>query len=152
MRIPLPIQQSYFEHKGSEAGSVFSHSILDIGIDSPMVILANGTSVEWSEGSPVYSENSFISTSEDVQFYPIFSFCVDQTIMKLGLGNTVESSGYVTLNQEPIVVDEGKDHTCAFYWILVCGAGAGIISVKLEMILLTIRISSKYRLGFRRML
>jgi hypothetical protein len=101
--------------RGSEAGSVFSHSILDIGVDSPMVILANGTSVEWSEGSPVYSENSFISTSGRCSILSNYSlFCSgSNNYGQLGLGNTVESSGYVTLNQEPIVVDEGKDHTCA---------------------------------------
>lgn len=101
--------------RGSEAGSVFSHSILDIGVDGPMVILANGTSVEWSEGSPVYSENSFISTSGRCSILSNYSlFCSgSNNYGQLGLGNTVESSGYVTLNQEPIVVDEGKDHTCA---------------------------------------
>ena len=48
--------------QGSEAGTVFSHSVLDIGVDGPLVVLANGTTVEWSQGNPIYIENSLIST------------------------------------------------------------------------------------------
>lgn len=101
--------------QGSEAGTVFSNSVLDIGADGPLVVLANGTTVEWSQGNPVYSENSLISTSGRCSILSNYSmFCSgSNNYGQLGIGNTVDTSGYVTLNQEPIVVDEGKDHTCA---------------------------------------
>ena len=101
--------------QGSEAGTVFSHSVLDMGIDGPLVILANGTSVEWSQGNPVYSENSLISTSGRCSILSNYSmYCSGSNDYgQLGLGNSVSTSGYVTLSHEPVVIDEGKDHTCA---------------------------------------
>ena len=101
--------------QGSEAGTVFSHSVLDIGVDGPLVILANGTTVEWSQGNPVYSENSLISTSGRCSILSNYSmYCSgSNNYGQLGLGNSVSTSGYVTLSQEPVVIDEGKDHTCA---------------------------------------
>ena len=44
--------------QGSEAGTVFSHSILDIGVDGPLVVLANGTTVEWSQGCLLYTSDA----------------------------------------------------------------------------------------------
>ena len=100
---------------GSEAGTVFSHSVLDIGADGPLVILANGTTVEWSEGNPVYSENSLISTSGRCSILSNYSmYCSgSNNYGQLGLGNSVSTEGYVSLSPEPVVVDEGKDHTCS---------------------------------------
>ena len=99
---------------GSEAGTVFSHSILDIGVDGPLVVLANGTTVEWSQGNPVYSENSLISTSGRCSILSILNVLFRfKQYSQLGLGNSVSTSGYIALSHEPVVVDEGKDHTCA---------------------------------------
>ena len=76
--------------QGSEAGTVFSHSVLDIGIDGPLVVLANGTSVEWSQGNPVYSENSLISTSGRCSILSNYSmYCSGSTNYgQLGIGNS----------------------------------------------------------------
>ena len=101
--------------QGSEAGTIFSHSVLDIGVDGPLVILANGSTVEWSQGNPIYSEGSLISTSGRCSILSNYSmYCSgSNNYGQLGLGNSVSSSGYVTLVHEPVVIDEGKDHTCA---------------------------------------
>ena len=75
--------------QGSEAGTVFSHSVLDIGVDGPLVVLANGTTVEWSQGNPVYSENSLISTSGRCSILSNYSmYCSgSNNYGQLGLGD-----------------------------------------------------------------
>ena len=103
--------------RGSEAGSVFSHSVLDLETDGPMVVLANGTTVEWSEGNAVFTENSVISSSGAGRCSILANYSMycsgTNNYGQLGLGSTASSAGYVSLSPEPVVVDEGKDHTCA---------------------------------------
>ncbi len=100
---------------GSEASSIFSNSVLDVTNTGPLVILNNGTSVKWSEGNPIYTEGSLISTSGRCSILSNYSvFCSgSNNYGQLGLGNNGITEGYVSLIQEAIVVDEGKDHTCA---------------------------------------
>ena len=92
--------------QGSEAGTIFSHSVLDIGVDGPLVILANGSTVEWSQGNPIYSEGSLISTSGRCSILSNYSmYCSgSNNYGQLGLGNSVSSSGYVTLVHEPCLL------------------------------------------------
>jgi len=101
--------------KGSEAGSIFSNSVFDLTNNGPSVIIDNGTSVTWSEGNPIYTEGSLISTSGRCSIMSNYSvFCSgSNNYGQLGLGNNGLTEGYVSLSQEAIVVDEGKDHTCA---------------------------------------
>ena len=103
--------------RGSEASSVFSHSVLNVADDGPIVVLANGTTIEWSAGSAVYSEDSVISSSGAGQCSILSNYSMyctgSNNYGQLGLGNTAFSAGYVSLSPEPVVVDEGKDHSCA---------------------------------------
>jgi len=100
---------------GTESGSVFSNSVLDFGSTGPVVILNNGTSVEWVYGSPVYTDDEVVTTSEPCAILLNYSlYCEGQNNYgQLGLGSTSSSSGFVSLNAQPAVVDSGNDHSCA---------------------------------------
>ncbi len=102
--------------RGTEAGSVFSNSALDIGQDGPIVVLANGTTVEWVNGSPVYTDDSVVTTSEPCVILSNNSmYCAGQNNYgQLGIGATSLSAGYVSFSGiVPVMVDSGSDHSCA---------------------------------------
>jgi len=100
---------------GTESGSIFSNSALDFTSTGPVVILNNGTSVEWVYGSPAYTEGDVVTTTEPCVLLLNFTlYCEGQNNYgQLGLGSTSSSSGYVSLNTHPAVIDSGNDHSCA---------------------------------------
>ena len=46
---------------GSERGSVFTNSVLEINAGSPTLVLNNGSLVSFDNGSPIFSEGDVIS-------------------------------------------------------------------------------------------
>jgi len=100
---------------GSESGSIFSNSVLDIGSSGPVVILNNGTAVEWVNGTPIFSEGEITSTSEPCVILVNYSmYCEGQNNYgQLGIGSTSGTSGYASFNHEPIVIESSSHHSCA---------------------------------------
>jgi len=100
---------------GTESGSIFSNSALEIGTEGPSLVLSNGTIVKWTNGNPVYTEGDVISTSDRCNILSNYSlYCSgSNNYGQLGLGSTSLSEGYVSLNLIPIVVSSGSHHTCA---------------------------------------
>ncbi len=100
---------------GSESSTIFSNSVLDMTNSGPRVILDNGTSVTWSEGNPIYTEGSLISTSGRCSILFNYSmFCSGSNgYGQLGLANNDLTEGYVNFDKHPVLVDSGKEHTCA---------------------------------------
>ncbi len=100
---------------GTESGSIFSNSALEIGTDGPSLVLSNGTIVKWTNGNPVYIEGDVMSTSNRCNILKNYSlYCSgSNNYGQLGLGSTSLTEGYVSLNSAPLVVSSGSHHTCA---------------------------------------
>ena len=101
---------------GSERGSVFSHSVFELNSGSPNLVLENGTTVLFSNGSPIFSENDVISVSGQCSLLTNQSlFCSGlNNYGQLGLGNQQLLSGYVDLSGNiPAAISAGNSHYCA---------------------------------------
>ena len=100
---------------GSERGSVFSHSVFELNSGSPKLVLENGTTVLFSNGSPIFSESNVISVSGQCSLLTNQSlFCSGiNNYGQLGLGNQQLLSGYVDLGGNiPAAISAGNSHYC----------------------------------------
>ena len=101
---------------GSERGSVFTNSILELNTGSPTLVLNNGSLVSFENGSPIFSEGDVISISGQCSLLSNFSlFCSGiNNYGQLGLGNQQLLSGYVDFGGKiPAALSEGNNHYCA---------------------------------------
>ena len=101
---------------GSERGSVFTNSILELNTGSPTLVLNNGSLVSFENGSPIFSEGDVISISGQCSLLSNFSlFCSGiNNYGQLGLGNQQLLSGYVDFGEKiPAALSEGNNHYCA---------------------------------------
>ena len=96
---------------GSERGSVFTNSVLELNAGSPTLVLNNGSLVSFDNGSPIFSEGNVISISGQCSLLSNFSlFCSGiNNYGQLGLGNQQLLSGYVDFGGKiPAALSEGN--------------------------------------------
>ena len=105
---------------GSDRGSVFSHSILDLDSESPTLVLSNGTLVTFSSGTgggnPVYTSDEVTSMSGDCAILRNLSLrCRGvNDYGQLGLGSNSLTNGTVDFgNRVAIAISNGNNHNCA---------------------------------------
>ncbi len=101
---------------GSIRGNVFSNAVFELNSGSPTLILDNGSSASFVNGSPIYSPGDVISISGQCSLLSNYTlYCSGlNNYGQLGLGNQQLLSGYVDLNgQIPAALTEGNNHFCA---------------------------------------
>ena len=105
---------------GSDRGSVFSNSILDLDTESPTLVLSNGTLVTFSSGTggghPVYTSDEVTSIAGDCAILRNLSLrCRGvNNYGQLGLGSNSLANGTVDFGSRVAVsITNGNYHNCA---------------------------------------
>ena len=112
-----------FNQPGSQRGSVFTHSVLEMNSDSPTIVLNNGTRVTFGSGnlsvggsSPVYTNDDVVSLAGACALLDNYSLRCSGTnnYGQLGLGSFSQTNGTVDLgNSMPAAISDGNSHNCA---------------------------------------
>ena len=102
---------------GSDSGSVFSYSALEIQSESPIIVLSNGSLVSFnSSGNSVISEDDVISKAGSCSILYNRTLRCDgpNNYGQLGLGSSSLSNGTVNFgNRVPVAISDGNNHNCA---------------------------------------
>lgn len=105
---------------GSDRGSVFSNSILDLDSGSPTLVLSNGTLLTFSSGTgggnPVYAFDEVTSIAGDCAILRNLSLrCRGvNNYGQLGLGSNSLTNGTVDFGTRvPVSITNGNNHNCA---------------------------------------
>ena len=109
---------------GSDRGSVFSNSILDLDSGSPVLVMSNGSLVTFSAVTSNGSTSSVADYTEDEVISKAGQCAIleNRTLRcrgmnnygQLGLGSTTLMNGTVEFgNNIPVAVSNGNTHTCA---------------------------------------
>jgi len=109
------VDSAIIHEPGSAHGQVFSNSVFELNSYSPKLIMGNGSSVEFSSASAVWTDDSVISTAGDCSLLANFTLQCDglNNYGQLGIGNTQQSSGYVNFGGKiPAALSDGSDHYC----------------------------------------
>ena len=70
------VDSTIIHEPGSAHGQVFSNSVFELNSYSPKLIMGNGSSVEFSSASAVWTDDSVISTAGDCSLLANFTlFC-----------------------------------------------------------------------------
>ena len=115
---------SSLNQAGSERGSVFSNSVIELNSGSPTLVLDNGTRVTFvsvnsntsNSSIPVYTSDDVVSIAGSCAILDNYSLrCTGvNNYGQLGLGSFSLSNGTVDLgNRMAAVISDGNTHNCA---------------------------------------
>ncbi|HII33627.1 MAG TPA: hypothetical protein HA308_01855, partial [Candidatus Thalassarchaeaceae archaeon] len=102
---------------GSDRGSVFSYSSLEIHSDSPSIVLSNGSIVTFnSTGVPVITGDDVISKAGpcSILYNRTLRCSGTNNYGQLGIGSNSLSNGSVDFGtRTPVAISDGNNHNCA---------------------------------------
>ena len=102
---------------GTDSGSVFSYSALEIQSDSPTVVLSNGSLVTFNTtGAPIVTIDDVISKAGpcSILYNRTLRCSGPNNYGQLGLGSNSLSNGTVNFGTRvPVAISDGNNHNCA---------------------------------------
>ncbi len=102
---------------GTDSGTVFSYSALEIQTDSPTIVLSNGSLVTFNTtGAPVITTDDVISKAGpcSILYNRTLSCSGSNNYGQLGLGSNSLSNGTVNFGTRvPVAISDGNNHNCA---------------------------------------
>ncbi len=114
---PSPVNNLGFNQPGTDRGSVFSHSVLDLDSGSPTLALSNGSLVIFNgSGSPEVVNDEVISIAGDCAILHNRTLRCSgaNNYGQLGIGSNSLSNGTVDFGaRTPVTVSNGNNHNCA---------------------------------------
>ena len=114
---PTPVNNLGFNQPGSDRGSVFSHSVLDLDTGSPILVLSNGSLVTFNgTGASVVTNDEVISSAGDctILYNRTLRCSGANNYGQLGIGSNSLSNGTVDFGtRTPVAISNGNYHNCA---------------------------------------
>ena len=114
---PIQVNNLGFNQPGTDRGSVFSHSVLDLDTGSPTLVLSNGSTVIFNNtGAPEVVNDEVISIAGDcaILYNRTLRCSGANNYGQLGIGSNSLSNGTVDFgDRTPVAVSNGNHHNCA---------------------------------------
>ena len=114
---PIQVNNLGFNQPGTDRGSVFSHSVLDLDTGSPTLVLSNGSTVIFNNtGAPEVVNDEVISIAGDcaILYNRTLRCSGANNYGQLGIGSNSLSNGTVDFGaRTPVAVSNGNHHNCA---------------------------------------
>ena len=114
---PIQVNNLGFNQPGTDRGSVFSHSVLDLDSGSPTLVLSNGSTVIFnSTGDPEVVNDEVISIAGDcaILYNRTLRCSGTNNYGQLGIGSNSLSNGTVDFGtRTPVAISNGNHHNCA---------------------------------------